>query len=56
MTGNDSYMKGSISYNSGINDKGWAFSVFVDHWQAHRKYSIGTAGQGQNYLFSVGQL
>jgi len=26
----------------------------VDHWQAHRKYSNGTAGQGQNYLFSVG--
>ena len=54
MSGNDSYFKGSFSYNSGINDKGWAFSVFVDHWQAHRKYSEGTAGQGQNYLFSVG--
>lgn len=54
LTGNDSYFKGSVAYNSGLNDKGWAFSVFVDHWQAHRKYSIGTAGQGQNYLFSVG--
>lgn len=54
LTGNDSYMKGTINYNSGINDKGWAFSVLVDHWQAHRKYSIGTAGQGQNYMISVG--
>ncbi|MGC1472246.1 MAG: TonB-dependent receptor [Psychroserpens sp.] len=54
MGGNDSFMKATLAYNSGLNDKGWAFSVLVDHWQAHRKYSIGTAGQGQNYLFSVG--
>jgi len=54
LTGNDSYMKGTFNYNTGVNDKGWAFSVLVDHWQAHRKYSIGTAGQGQNYMISVG--
>ncbi|MDB9755054.1 TonB-dependent receptor [Winogradskyella sp.] len=54
LGGNDSYIKSTISYNSGINDKGWAFSVLLDHWQAHRKYSIGTAGQGQNYMFAVG--
>ncbi|QFZ54695.1 TonB-dependent receptor [Oceanihabitans sp. IOP_32] len=54
LGGNDSYMKGTFAYDTGLNDKGWAFSVLVDHWQAHRKYSIGTAGQGQNYLFSVG--
>jgi outer membrane receptor protein involved in Fe transport len=54
MGGNDSFAKATLAYNSGVNDKGWAFSVLVDHWQAHRKYSIGTAGQGQNYLFSVG--
>ncbi|MFC0603215.1 TonB-dependent receptor [Winogradskyella pulchriflava] len=52
--GNDSYVKTTASYNTGVNDKGWAFSFLIDHWQAHRKYSIGTAGQGQNYLFSVG--
>ncbi|WP_431108488.1 TonB-dependent receptor domain-containing protein [Winogradskyella poriferorum] len=52
--GNDSYVKTTASYSSGVNDKGWAFTVLLDHWQAHRKYSIGTAGQGQNYLFSVG--
>ena len=54
LAGNDSYFKGTAAYNTGTNDKGWAFSFLVDHWQAHRKYSEGTAGQGQNYLFSVG--
>jgi outer membrane cobalamin receptor len=54
MGGNDSYIKTTVGYDSGLNDKGWAFSVLLDHWQAHRKYSVGTAGQGQNYLFSVG--
>ncbi len=54
LAGNDSYGKATVSYNSGLSDNGWAFSVLVDHWQAHRKYAEGTAGQGQNYLFSVG--
>lgn len=54
LGGNDSYAKGTIAYNSGLSDKGWAFSVLLDHWQAHRKYSIGTAGQGQNYMIAVG--
>ncbi len=54
MAGNDSYFKGTVSYDTGVNENGWAFSALVDHWQAHRKFAIGTAGQGQNYLFSVG--
>ncbi|MGJ8665507.1 MAG: TonB-dependent receptor domain-containing protein [Patiriisocius sp.] len=54
LGGNDSYFKGTVSYDSGLNENGWAFSVLLDHWQAHRKYAIGTAGQGQNYLFAVG--
>lgn len=54
LAGNDSYFKGTASYNTGLNDKGWAFSFLVDHWQGYRKYSEGTEGQGQNYLFSVG--
>lgn len=56
LGGNDSYLKSTANYNSGISDSGWAFSVLVDHWQAHRKYAIGTAGAGQNYLFSVGYV
>ncbi len=54
LGGNDSYFKGTASYNSGLSDKGWAFSVLLDHWQGYRKWSEGTEGQGQNYLFSVG--
>jgi len=51
---NDSYFKGTASYDSGLSDSGWAFSVLVDYWQAHRKWSKGTFGEGQNYFFSVG--
>ena len=51
---NDSYMKATAGYDSGMNDKGWAFSVLLDYWQAHRKWSEGTYGQGQTYYFSVG--
>ncbi|RMA65845.1 TonB-dependent receptor [Ulvibacter antarcticus] len=51
---NDSYAKGTMAYNTGRNEKGWAFSALVDYWQAHRKWSKGTYGQGQNYFFAVG--
>ncbi|MBX2827111.1 MAG: TonB-dependent receptor [Flavobacteriaceae bacterium] len=51
---NDSYFKGTAAYNTGVSDSGWAFSVLLDHWQAHRKWSRGTYGQGQNYFFAVG--
>lgn len=54
LGGNDSYLKGTVAYNTGLSDNGWAFSVLLDHWQAHRKYAEGTAGQGQNYLLSFG--
>lgn len=53
MTGNDSYFKGTLSYDSGLKGK-WAYSFLVDHWQAHRKYANGTAGQGQNYFVGIG--
>lgn len=54
LAGNDSYFKSTASYNTGLSESGLAFSFMIDHWQAHRKYSEGTNGQGQNYLFSVG--
>lgn len=53
MSGNDSYLKGTISYDSGLQGK-WAYSFLLDHWQAHKKYSEGTAGQGQNYFIGIG--
>ena len=56
MVGNGSYLKGTVSYNTGLNDNGWGFSFLLDHWQAHSKYADGTKGQGQNYFFSVGKL
>jgi len=56
LTGNDSFLKFTAAYDSGLNDKGWGFSVLLDHWQAHRKFSEGTFGEGQNYFFSVGKL
>lgn len=53
MTGNDSYFKGTVSYDSGLKGK-WAYSFLFDHWQAHRKFADGTAGQGQNYFIGIG--
>lgn len=55
MTGNDSYFKGTVSYDSGLKGK-WAYSFLVDHWQAHRKYADGTGGQGQNYFVGIGYV
>lgn len=53
MTGNDSYMKGTFSYDTGLQGK-WAFSFLLDHWQGHKKWANGTAGQGQNYFIGIG--
>lgn len=55
MVGNGSYMKGTVSYDTGMNDNGWGFSFLVDYWKAHSKYANGTKGEGQNYFFSVGK-
>ncbi|MFS4445777.1 TonB-dependent receptor [Maribacter sp. 2307UL18-2] len=54
MGANDSYFKTTASYDSGINDKGWSFSVLLDHWQGHRKWAEGTFGSGQTYYFAAG--
>lgn len=55
MGGNDSYLKGTVSYNSGMQGK-WAYSFLFDHWQGHRKFAEGTAGQGQNYFVGIGYV
>ncbi len=54
LGGNDDYIKGTVAYNTGLSEKGWAFSVLLDYWSAHRKWSKGTYGQGSNYFFAVG--
>ncbi len=53
VMGNDSYMKGTVAYDTGLQGK-WGFSILLDYWTGHRKYAIGTAGQGQSYFVSVG--
>ena len=55
LVGNDSYFKGTVSYDTGMGEKGWAFSFLLDYWQAHAKYAKGTKGQGRNYFFSMGK-
>jgi len=53
LLGNDSYMKGTVSYNTGmINDK-FGISVLATHWQGDG-WAEGTRGQGQNYFLSAG--
>ena len=54
LTGNDAYVKSTVSYDTGVNKKGWSYSLLIDHWQAERKWVKGTFGQGQTYFFSVG--
>jgi len=53
VAGNDSYLGGTISYDTGLKGK-WGASIMINHWQAHRKWADGTAGQGQSYFLSVG--
>ncbi len=53
VMGNDSYMKGTVAYDSGLQGK-WGFSIALDYWTAHRKYARGTNGEGQSYFVSVG--
>jgi len=54
LGGNDGYLKGTASYDTGINEKGWSFSVLLDYWRADRKWASGTFGQGQTYFISAG--
>lgn len=55
LSGNDSFIEGTLSYDTGMNDNGWGFSFLVDYWKAHANYAKGTKGEGQNYFFSVGK-
>ena len=50
---NDNYLKTTFSYDTGENDKGWATSMLLTHWQGDG-YNDGTYGQGQTYFLSIG--
>lgn len=53
VVGNDSYQKATVGYNTGLMGR-WGVSVMLDYWTAHRKYAVGTGGEGQSYFVSVG--
>lgn len=53
MVGNNEYLKTVAGYNTGVNDKGWAASFMLSRWEGDG-YVDGTAGEGYNYLFSLG--
>ena len=52
-TGNDSYIKTVAGYNTGVNEKGWATSILLGHWNGDG-YIDGTKGEGYTYLLSLG--
>lgn len=51
--GNDGYVKTSISYNTGKNDRGWASSFLLSRW-AGNGYADFTQGEGWTYFAAVG--
>lgn len=50
---NDDYIKTTVNYSTGKNDKGWGASFMLSHWQGDG-YNDGTFGQGQTYFLSIG--
>ncbi len=55
IVGNDSYFKFGAGYDTGLSERGWAFSFALSYWQGWRKYARGTAGAGQNYFVGIGK-
>ena len=53
MIGHNNYFKNSLYLSTGLNDKGWAFSMLLGHWSGDG-YQQFSKGQGQTYYFSVG--
>jgi len=50
---NDNYLKSTVSYDTGMNENGWATSLLLSHWQGDG-YAEGTYGEGQTYFVSIG--
>ncbi|SOS75816.1 conserved hypothetical protein [Tenacibaculum piscium] len=52
-TANDNYFKSVVGYNTGLSEKGWAFSALFGAWQGDG-YVDGTKGEGNTYFLAVG--
>ena len=50
---NDNYLKTTVKYDTGMNDKGWSSTFLLTHWQGDG-YNEGNFAQGQTYFFSLG--
>lgn len=50
--GNDGFQKYSASYNTGLTDKGWAFSILASHTRGDG-YVQGTMFRAYNYFASL---
>jgi outer membrane receptor protein involved in Fe transport len=51
--GNDGYSKTAATYNSGKNEKGWAYSFLLSRWQGDG-YIYGTQGEGTTDFAAIG--
>jgi len=51
--GNDGYRKTAVTYNSGKNENGWAYSFLLSKWSGDG-YIYGTAGEGTTYFAAIG--
>lgn len=52
-SGNDGFVKSTVSYNSGMSDDGWAVSTLLSHWRGDG-YMDATPGVGGTYFLSIG--
>ncbi|WP_028889879.1 TonB-dependent receptor [Tenacibaculum ovolyticum] len=53
MVGNNGYTKSTVSYSTGVSEKGWSFTGLFGHWQGNG-YVDNTHGAGQTYFLSFG--
>jgi len=51
--GNDGYRKTAVTYNSGKNENGWAYSFLLSKWSGDG-YVYGTQGEGTTYFAAIG--
>ncbi|MDO5608041.1 MAG: TonB-dependent receptor [Capnocytophaga sp.] len=51
--GNDDFIKSVVSYDSGVNEDGWAVSALMSYWQGDG-YMDATRGLGGTYFLSIG--